>query len=120
MLEILAKGIEQTRDLGNYLGAPMVHQRVSKNSFNFMLDKMRKNLSNWTVKSLSFAGKITLTQSCLENIPGYIMRIVSMAISICNATETICRNLFGVVMKANESVALFPGIKSINLRSKVD
>lgn len=85
-------GIDQTKDLGPYLGTPMIHQRISKNTFNFMLEKMRKKLSSWKSNNLSFAGRLTLAQSCLASIPGYIMQNVSIPISVCNATESICKN----------------------------
>lgn len=92
-------GIDQTQDLGIYLGAPLLHQKISNNKFNFILDKMRKKLSMWKAKSLSFAGRLTLAQSCLANILGYVMQTVSMPISICNAAETICRNFYGEAVK---------------------
>jgi hypothetical protein len=38
-----------------YLGAPMIHQRISKQSFAYLLDKMCKKLSGWKAKTLSFA-----------------------------------------------------------------
>lgn len=31
-------GIEKTEDLGVYLGAPLLHQRKSRQSYAFMLD----------------------------------------------------------------------------------
>lgn len=31
-------GIDQTMDLGIYLGAPLLHQRASKNSYSFLID----------------------------------------------------------------------------------
>jgi hypothetical protein len=30
-----------------YLGAPMIHQRISRNSFTFIIDEMQKKLSTW-------------------------------------------------------------------------
>lgn len=36
-------GIKQTNDLGIYLGAPMLHKRLSKNNISFILGKMRKS-----------------------------------------------------------------------------
>lgn len=40
-----ALGVQTTDDLGRYLGAPMLHQRVSAQSYRFVLDKMQKKLS---------------------------------------------------------------------------
>lgn len=38
----------------------MIHQRISKHSFKFILDKMKKKLAGWEANSLSFAGRVTL------------------------------------------------------------
>lgn len=68
-------GIVITSDLGKYLMAPMLHQRISKNSYSFLLDRMRKNISRWKAMSLSFAGWIILAQSSLMSIPGMSCRL---------------------------------------------
>jgi hypothetical protein len=77
-------GVEQTSDLGTYLGAPMIHQRITKNTFSFLIDKMRKKLSCWKSNSLSFAGRITLAQSSLTSILGYIMQTCNIPASVCD------------------------------------
>ncbi|GAU10423.1 hypothetical protein TSUD_421820 [Trifolium subterraneum] len=85
-------GIEQTNDLGIYLGAPMLHQRASRNSYSFILDKMRKKLTSWKTNNLSFAGRITLAQSSLPCIPGYVMQTANIPASVCDEAEKICRD----------------------------
>lgn len=85
-------GIEITKDLGSYLGAQMLHQRASKHAFNFILDKMRKKLTSWKSKTLSFSGRVVLAQSCLASMPGYVMQTCSLPASVCEEAEAICRN----------------------------
>lgn len=75
--------IQATQDLGIYLGAPMLHQRISKNSFQFLIDRMRAKLSGWKAKNLSMAGRITLAQSTLANIPGYVAQSTLLPASVC-------------------------------------
>lgn len=58
-----ALGGNITKDLGKYLGASMLHQRISKHSFTFMLDKMRKKLFGRKANTLSFAGRVILAQA---------------------------------------------------------
>lgn len=58
--------VQLTEDLGRYLGVPMIHQRVSMSSCKFLLDK---------ANSLSFAGRVTLAQSSLESILGYVLQL---------------------------------------------
>lgn len=85
-------GIEKTENLGNYLGAPLLHQRITKDSVSFILEKMRKKLSSWKSNSLSLAGRVTLAQSCLSCIPNHLMQTVSLPSFVCEAAESICRN----------------------------
>lgn len=85
-------GIDQTDNSGIYLGAPLLHQRVSKQSVSFVLDKMKKKLSYWKSKSLSFSGRITLAQACLYSILGYIIQSMAVPASVCDEVEAICRN----------------------------
>lgn len=87
-----ALGVNITKDLGVYLGAPMLHQRLSKHSFTFVLDKMRRKLSGWKASKLSFAGRVTLAQSSLANIPGYVVQSTPIPASVCEEAERICRD----------------------------
>ncbi|KAK9028385.1 hypothetical protein V6N11_068191 [Hibiscus sabdariffa] len=38
-------GFEVANDLGKYLGAPLLHKPVTKNTFAYLLDKMKAKLS---------------------------------------------------------------------------
>lgn len=84
--------IQATQDLGIYLGAPMLHQRISKNSFQFLIDRMKAKLSGWKAKNLSMAGRITLAQSTLANIPGYVAQSMLLPASVCLEVEKLCRD----------------------------
>jgi len=44
---------------------------------------MRKKLIEWKANSLSFLGRITLTQYSLANIPGYVLQTFSIQGFIC-------------------------------------
>lgn len=50
-------GVPTTHALGKYLGFPVIHHRVSKQSYEFLVDKVRKKLSGWKARTLSFAGR---------------------------------------------------------------
>lgn len=83
-----ALGVNVTKDLG----APILHQRMAKQSFSFILDKMRKKLAGWKAKSLSFAGKVTLAQASLLNILGYVFQTSLIPASMCEEAEKLCRD----------------------------
>lgn len=92
MLMSHALDVDITKDLGKYLGALMIHQRISKHSFSFILDKIRKKLSDWKAKTLSFVGRVTLDQASLLNIPGYVLQSYLIPVFVCDEAEKICRD----------------------------
>ncbi|CAE6176705.1 unnamed protein product [Arabidopsis arenosa] len=62
-------GIASTRELGRYLGMPILQKRINKDTYGEILEKMASRLSGWREKTLSFAGRLTLTRSVLTAIP---------------------------------------------------
>lgn len=83
---------QATNDLGKYLGVPVLHNRVSRSSFQFILDKIDQRLSGWKAKMLSFAGRLTLTKSVLQSLPSYTMQAAYIPRSLCDAIDQRCRN----------------------------
>ncbi|KAL8159560.1 hypothetical protein V2J09_001097 [Rumex salicifolius] len=69
---------EDTSDLGSYLGMPVLHCKVSKTTFQPLIDKISAKLTGWKGKTLSFAGRITLAKSVLSSIPLYNMATVNL------------------------------------------
>ncbi|KAH1073228.1 hypothetical protein J1N35_025556 [Gossypium stocksii] len=45
-------GFVRVDDLGNYLGMPLFHKRVTTNTFDFVVSKVRNKLNEWEVKKL--------------------------------------------------------------------
>ena len=66
-------GFSVTKNLGKYLGVPIIHSRVNKLTYQGILDKVNQRLSGWNAIHLSLAGRITLTQSVIQAIPIYAM-----------------------------------------------
>ncbi|OMO85295.1 reverse transcriptase [Corchorus capsularis] len=85
-------GVNETYDLGRYLGYPLHTSRVKKDDYLFIVDKMRGKLAGWKSRLLSTAGRLVLTQSVLESIPAYSMQCRALPASICNEIDQICRN----------------------------
>ncbi|XP_028786509.1 uncharacterized protein LOC114742412 [Neltuma alba] len=80
-------GFQLAADLGKYLGAPLHHRRISKSSYQEVVDKVKQRLSNWKANSLSLAGRITLASSVTSAIPEYSIQTASLPISTCEAVE---------------------------------
>lgn len=112
-------GIQITSDLGVYLGAPMIHQRASAQSYKFVLDRMRKKLSGWKATSLSFAGRITLAQSSLANIHGYVLQSAPIPVRFVMRRESCAKILSGVLRLVTGGATLLHGIRSASLRRRV-
>lgn len=85
-------GIPITEDSGIYLGAPMIHKKLSEHYFSFVLDQMQTKLSGWKAKSLSFVGRpISLAQSSHASLPGYVIQSTAIPIFVCLEAEKLCR-----------------------------
>ncbi|CAN1178468.1 Putative ribonuclease H protein At1g65750 [Linum perenne] len=85
-----------TNDLGRYLGVPVLHNRVTVQTYQFILDHMDKRLSGWKANSLSLAGRVTLAQSVLAAIPSYVMQTAVLPVSICTEIDKrICSFVWG-------------------------
>lgn len=85
-------GIPLTKDLGKYLGSPLLHTRITKSLFNDILEKLKTRLSGWKTKHLSLAGRTTLIQSVTSTIPSYNMQIMELPRRFCDEVDKINRN----------------------------
>ncbi|CAL1413056.1 unnamed protein product [Linum trigynum] len=85
-------GIQSTPDLGRYLGVPVLHGRLSKVTFRYILENMDRRLSLWKARTLSLAGRVTLAMSVLNAIPSYAMQTSFLPLSICDAIDQKIRS----------------------------
>ncbi|KAH9730831.1 putative ribonuclease H protein [Citrus sinensis] len=84
-------GVSVTDNLGKYLGVLLLHNRVSKQTYQNIIDTMDKRLSGWNASHLSLAGRITLAQSVLQAIPVYVMQTINLPRSIKLKIDQLCR-----------------------------
>lgn len=82
--------IPVTDNLGKYLGIPILHKRVNRDTFRYILDKMNKKLANWNVGTLSLVGRKILTQSALATISVYMMQSMAIPKGTCDDIDRIC------------------------------
>ncbi|KAL4343532.1 hypothetical protein AHAS_Ahas11G0087800 [Arachis hypogaea] len=82
----------RTDNLGKYLGVPLLHSKVSKHTFNDIINKLNSRLNSWKASSLSFAGRTTLVKSVLSSIPLYTMQTALLPVSTCNVIDRKCRS----------------------------
>lgn len=87
----MAIWIPRAFDLGRYLGVPFIHGRVTTRTYWYIMDKMLARLCSWQAQSLSFAGRLTLTQSMLTAIPLYTMQSTKIPKACLQHVESLCR-----------------------------
>ncbi|KAK3194957.1 hypothetical protein Dsin_026267 [Dipteronia sinensis] len=66
------------KNLGNYLGVPLIHGRITKTTYAKIIEKTQNRLTSWKSASLSFAGRCTLIKAVTSAIPIYAMQSVKL------------------------------------------
>ncbi|KAH9722962.1 reverse transcriptase domain-containing protein [Citrus sinensis] len=74
-----------------YLGMPLLHSRVSKNTYQGIVDTIERRLSGWNASHLSLAGKITLAQSVIQVVPIYAMQTTSLPVCVKAKIDQACK-----------------------------
>lgn len=85
-------GFRRTSNLGKYLGMPIHHERVSKSTYQYILDKMDTRLSSWKANTLSLAARHTLVSSVVSAMPSYAMQSTLLPATICEEIDKRCRS----------------------------
>ncbi|XVF02613.1 hypothetical protein REPUB_Repub04eG0190100 [Reevesia pubescens] len=85
-------GIPLTDNLGTYLGVPIIHSRVKKETYAPLVYKVFKKLAGWKGKVLRPAGRRTLIQSTSPAIPLHTMQSSLLPSSICKRLDQINNN----------------------------
>lgn len=85
-------GFRVANSLGTYLGIPFVEGRSERQRFAPLLKKIRARLDNFSGRSLSLAGRLTLVKSVLCSIPYYTMQIARLPCSVCRSIEEMIRS----------------------------
>lgn len=50
------------------------HKRITKYTYQTIIDWVQQKLSGWSAKHLSLAGRITLTQSVIQSLPSTLCK----------------------------------------------
>ncbi|KAA3487341.1 reverse transcriptase [Gossypium australe] len=97
---------EEVQNLGTYLGVPLLHDRVTKTTLNFVVEKIRRKLHSWDARKLSIAGRIALAQSVLLSIPSYFMQTMMIPKGVCDDIERMVRQFIWGSTERNYKMAL--------------
>ncbi|XP_023759766.1 uncharacterized protein LOC111908165 [Lactuca sativa] len=74
-----------------YLGVPVGANMNLKKNWEPIIERFRSKLSKWKSKSLSFGGRLTLTQSVLGNLPTYFLSLFLAPDGIIQTLEKLRR-----------------------------
>ncbi|KAG7599606.1 Endonuclease/exonuclease/phosphatase superfamily [Arabidopsis suecica] len=85
-------GIKSTKDLGKYLGMPVLQKRINKDTYGELLEKVNSRLSGWKGRFLSFAGRFTLTKAVIGSIPIHSMGTISLPASVLDGLDKAARS----------------------------
>ena len=85
-------GISSTRELGKYLGMPILQKRINKETFGEVLEKVASRLSGWKKQTLSLAGRVTMTKAVLSSIPVHSMSTIHMPVSTLDKLDSLSRS----------------------------
>ncbi|KAL8141586.1 hypothetical protein V2J09_014618 [Rumex salicifolius] len=80
-----------TTDLGMYLGIPVLHKTIDKETFKPLLERIKGKLTGWRSRILSMASRIMLAKSVLTSIPIYSMATITLLESFCSAANIVCK-----------------------------
>lgn len=85
-------GFGCTSDLGKYLGTPLLHKRVTRGTYQFLLDTVQQRLSTWKMKTLNMACRVVLISSVIQSMPSYIMQTAKIPATTCDNIEKLARS----------------------------
>lgn len=80
-----------TTDLGKYLGIPILHSRVTQITYKYQLERINTKITKWIASKLLLAGRVTLAESVLLNLPIYPMQTTKIPKLSCQKIEKVTR-----------------------------
>lgn len=71
-------GFKKSSDLGCYLGVLLLHSRVTKGTYQYLVDSVVQQLNSRNAMQLSLIGRVTLTLSILSFMSLFTMYTVAL------------------------------------------
>jgi hypothetical protein len=77
-----------------YLGIPISDKVLGIGAFQGLPTRMTKRLDPWKGKFMTSSGKLILTNSCLSNLPMYVMRFYMLPKGVHKKMDTVRSKFF--------------------------
>lgn len=94
--------IPETAVLGKYLGIPIHQKRITKDTFQDVVDKVKTKLAAWKMKTMTRATRLVLIQSVTSTIPAYAMQVAKIPEKNLREIEKLNRNFLWGDTEANK------------------
>lgn len=88
------------------MAIPFLHNRINKDTYNYILEKINQKLSVWNNNFLSFAGRLILVKSVLMTIPTYTMQTTTLPKVLCDKIEPVVQNFVWGNVNGNRNINL--------------
>lgn len=75
-----------------YLGVPLTTKKLRKQDYQLLLDKLHARFSSWTVKHLSFAGRLQLLKSVIYSTISFWASIFLLPNGCLRVLEQMCNS----------------------------
>ncbi|CAL1391746.1 unnamed protein product [Linum trigynum] len=85
-------GIPLKAALGKYLGIQAIQERVTKGRYQSLILRIQKRMAPWKARRLSFAARLTLTQSVSVSLPVYNMQTELIPMGVCRSIDKLNRD----------------------------
>ncbi|KAK2641326.1 hypothetical protein Ddye_023089 [Dipteronia dyeriana] len=95
-----------TKNLGNYLGIPLIHGHAIKNTYNEIFEKSQKRLASWKSISLSLAKRCTLIKAVVSALLVYAMQSIKLSSEICSKLDKRNRDFLWVSSAEKKKIHL--------------
>jgi hypothetical protein len=76
-----------------YLGVSIDNKKINKSLWVPMIEKLEKRLAGWQGRFFSLGGRLTLLNSCLSNVPLYMLSIYPVPKSVIRKVDILRRCL---------------------------
>jgi hypothetical protein len=76
-----------------YLGVSIDNKKINNSLWVPMVEKLEKRLAGWQGRFLSLGGRLTLLNSCLSNVPLYMLSIYPIPKSVIRKVDIYRRRL---------------------------
>lgn len=73
-----------------YLGLPLMTKRMSSQDYSPLVERIRKRITSWTARQLSFAGRLQLINTVIHSLTNFWMSVYRMPKKCIREIDQLC------------------------------